>query len=99
MQTKCFIKETDFVTREIVGETIIVPVRSSVADLDSIYTLNELGTMIWQLIDDRNSVNQIVETVCKEYDVAPEEATKDVVGFLSSLEAAGLIRTIGNQRE
>jgi hypothetical protein len=56
--TKCFIKETDFVTREVAGETIIVPIRGNVGDLNSIYTLNEVGTKIWELIDGKNSVSK-----------------------------------------
>ena len=91
--TTCYIKETNnFVTRDIAGETIIVPVRSSASDLDSIYTLNELGTKIWKLIDGRTSVSKIIEAVCREYDVATEVAKKDVEEFLHSIEVAGLIR-------
>jgi hypothetical protein len=48
---KGFFKAADFVTRDIAGETIIVPVRDGVGDLNSIYTLNELGTRVWQLVD------------------------------------------------
>ena len=87
----CFVRKNTFVTREVAGETIIVPVRSHASDLDSIYTLNELGTMIWKLIDGKTRVGQIVEAICEAYDVAPEKATEDVGDFLSSLGAAGLI--------
>jgi hypothetical protein len=37
-------------------------------------------------------VDQIVETICREYDVPEEEAIQDVMDFLSALEAAGLVR-------
>lgn len=94
MLTKCYIKETDFVTRDIAGETIIVPVRSHVGDLGSVYTLNEIGTLIWQLIDGQKNVSQIIEAICSAYEVTPEEATKDTFDFLVSLEEAGLIRSI-----
>ena len=89
---KCFTRENDLVTRCIAGETIIVPVRAHVAELDSIYTLNELGSLIWGLLDGRTRVGQIAEAIYREYDVAPEEAAGDLVEFLASLEAAGLIR-------
>ena len=90
--TKCFMKQSDLVTRCVAGEIIIVPVRAHVAELDSIFTLNEVGTMIWELIDGRTRVGQIAEAICRAYGIAPEEAGKDVVEFLASLEAAGLIR-------
>jgi hypothetical protein len=90
--SRCYIKETNLVTRDIVGETIIVPVKSNVGDLDSIYTLNELGTLIWQLIDGKNTVTHIVNAICGVYDIPPEEAEKDAFEFLKSLETGGLIR-------
>lgn len=95
---KRFIKESDFVTRSIKGETIIVPVSGSVGDLDSIYTLNEVGSLVLQLIDGNTSISQIVDTICNEYDITAEEAEKDVIELLGSLEAAGLIRPSENNQ-
>jgi len=90
--TTCYVKQTNFVTREISGETIIVPVKSNVGDLDSIYTLNEIGTLVWQLIDGKNGVSQIVDAICRAYDVTTGEAEKDALEFLNALETGGLIR-------
>jgi hypothetical protein len=85
------VKQDNFVTREIAGETIVVPIRGRTEDLDSIFTLNEQGTLIWNLLDGRTNVNQIVEAISKTYEVTEDEATKDTIDFLTSLEAAGLI--------
>lgn len=90
--TMRFVKATDWVTRCITGETIVVPVRGGACDLDSIYTFNEVGTRIWELIDGRTSASRIIEAITNEYEVTAEEAEKDIVDFLNSLEAAGLIR-------
>ena len=38
------------VTRSIAGETIIVPICGRLGDLDSIFTLNEVGSHIWRLL-------------------------------------------------
>jgi len=38
-----FVKEPDLVTRLIAGETIIVPIRDGVGDLNAVYTLNQVG--------------------------------------------------------
>jgi len=91
--SKCFAKQDNFVTREIAGETIVVPIRGRTEDLDSIFTLNEQGTLIWNLLDGRTNVNQIVETISKTYEVTEDEATKDTIDFLTSLETAGLIHS------
>ena len=88
---KCFFKENNCVAREIAGETIIVPIKGRVGDLDSIYTLNEVDTLIWQLIDGQKNIGQIVQAVRQAYDVESEEVTRDTFDFLGSLEKAGLI--------
>lgn len=92
ISTKRFAKGSDLVTRCIAGETIVVPVSGNAGDLDSIYTLNEVGSLVWQLLDGHISINQIVSTVCKDYDVGKGEAEKDIIEFIGSLQAAGLIR-------
>lgn len=86
--------ETRFVTRRIAGETLIVPVSSDVGDLESIYTLNEVGTRIWQLLDDQTSVAGIVATIQAEYDIAPAVAESDVKEFLDALSVKGLVRLV-----
>jgi hypothetical protein len=91
--SRCFVKQDDLVTREIAGETIVVPIRGRTEDLASIFTLNELGTLIWNLLDGQASVNQIAEAVSETYEVSLEQATEDILEFLKSLQAEGLIRS------
>ena len=97
--SRCFTKRDDCITREIAGETLIVPVRSRANELDSVFTLNELGTKIWTLIDGRVTVGQVIDAVCREYNVSPDEAQKDALGFFVDLEAAGLIHPCTNVSE
>lgn len=89
---KYYTKDTDLVTRNVAGETIIVPIKNKVGDLNSIFTLNEVGTMIWEIIDGKSSANEISEAVCDAYEVAPEQAGKDTLEFLNTLKEAGLLR-------
>ncbi len=84
-----------FVTRQIAGETIIVPVCQSVADLGAIYSLNEVGSRIWQLIEGATPVDRITASIGEEYDVPAEQAAADVAAFLGDLEAIGLVRFTG----
>ncbi len=77
--------------REIAGEIILVPVRNRVGDLDSIFTLNEVGAFVWGLIGARASGSHIVDAISVEFDVPPAEAERDALEFIASLEAAGLV--------
>jgi hypothetical protein len=90
-----FQKKGEFVTRSIAGETVIVPVRGQVGDLDAIYNLNEVGAFIWERIDGQVSVTQIVDSVHEEFEVALEQAEKETSEFIAALEAAGMIEPSG----
>jgi hypothetical protein len=78
------------VTRRIANETVIVPMTANVADLDSVYTLNEVGSFIWDLVDGHRSAQSIAEMVAAEFDVPPEQAARDVDELLTALEEKGL---------
>src|SRR5215469_14927640 len=90
-----FRKKGEFVTRSIAGEMVVVPVRGQVGDLNAIYNLNEVGAFIWERIDGRNSVTQVVEAVHGEFEVALEQAEKETSEFMAALEAAGMIEPSG----
>jgi len=83
-----------FVTRQIAGETLIMPVAGRVADLESIYVLNEVGSRIWQLVGSPTTAERIVEVIASEFDVPAERASEDVAEFLGALDARGLIRRV-----
>src|SRR6202163_4004952 len=83
-----------FVTRQIAGETLIVPVTGHVMDLESIYVLNPVGSRIWELLGSPTTAERIAEIVASEFAVSPEHAADDVVEFLDSLGARGLIQHV-----
>ena len=86
-----FAKKGEFVSRRIAAETLLVPVRGRIGDLDSIYSLSEVASLIWNGIDGEATVAQLVQGVCAEFDVAPETAQSDTLQFLAQLQHAGLI--------
>ena len=79
------------VTRQIADETIIVPIRGGVGELNAIFTLNPIGTMIWEMLKVKTADSTIVQRICQEYQVEPEKAKADLDEFLDSLRNAGLI--------
>ena len=80
-----------FVTRRIGHDTIVVPLASGVGDLNSVYTLNETGAAIWQMVRAGLAVPEIVADLCRNYDVAQETATQDVLDLIAELRDAGLL--------
>jgi hypothetical protein len=92
-----FSRKGEFVSRTIAGETILVPVRGRVGDLDSIFNLNQTASFIWNRIDGQTTFGQIVAQVCSEFDVLPEAAEVDARQFIAALQEAGLIEPTGEE--
>ncbi len=46
---------------------------------------NEVGAVIWELIDGKRDVGQIVEQVCSQFEVDRVSAEMDTLGFISEL--------------
>ena len=83
---KIYSKSDSIVFRKIADEFILVPIRQNVGDLESIYTLNETGARIWELIDGKKKVNDIKDMIVDEFEVPPEKAEKDIIEHLMQLE-------------
>lgn len=86
------------VTRRFGAETLLVPVSAGVGDLDSVYTLNEVGTSIWNAMEAPIALAELSARVALEYDVTREEAQRDVEAFLSDLMDLRLVHFTGTPR-
>ena len=79
------------VARRFGAETLLVPVCGGVGDLDSVYTLNEAGTEIWEAIARPVAVGELASILAARFDVTAEQARADVEAFLAELAALGLV--------
>ena len=92
--TKSYHKSSSMVARRVAEEVILVPIRQNVGDLQCIYTLNEVGARIWELLDNAETVADMVSSVAKEYEVEQPEAQADLLDFLTQLESIGAIEAV-----
>ena len=90
-----YIRSDAVVSRLIAGETLIVPVRKGVGDLASIYSLNEVGSSIWQTIARPRSKDEIVQIIQQDFEGERQQVEHDVEVFLAEMSTAGLISTVG----
>ena len=93
MQT-IFKHSPSIVSRSIAGEMILVPIRKNVGDLESIYTLNETGARIWELIDGQRSSADIHKQVVAEYEIDPVDAEQDLLELLENLLEEGALEKV-----
>lgn len=55
------------------------------------YTLNEIALRIWNLIDGRRSISDIINVLLKEYDIDRSRLTKSVSRQIKEFVTNGLI--------
>jgi methyltransferase-like protein len=77
---------TSVVTRKTGNEYVLVPVANNIADMDSVYTLNETGAFIWEQIDGKRTIEEIIELLIHEYEIDNESAYKDVFEFVENMK-------------
>jgi hypothetical protein len=87
-------KDPKIVSRLVAEEYILVPIARIAHEVDSIYTLNEVGGRIWDLIDGEKNLSDIKEVIVQEFEVSAEEAETDLVEFLRKLEKVGAVRVV-----
>jgi hypothetical protein len=90
MQQK-FKRSPSIVSRTIAGETILVPIRKSVGDMESIYNLNETATLVWNLLDGQHTLGEIQNQMVLDFQVEDEEAQGDLMELIDELQRFGAI--------
>ncbi len=86
-----FVRNREVVSRQIEGELVIVPIRRGVGDLNSLYTLNPVGSVLWAYMAEGHTLTEMVSRVCDEFEVSASEAKHDIENFLDSLLEEKLI--------
>ena len=91
METICLPSE-DIVARVIEGDIIIVPLVSGIGDADDeLYTLNETGKAIWQVLDGQRNLGQIAAALAVQFNSSEDEIAKDVLGFAREMVRRGIL--------
>jgi methyltransferase-like protein len=78
-------QSTSIVTRKTGNEYVLVPVTNNIADMNSVYTLNETGAFIWEQIDGKRNVEEIINALINEYDIDKQNAQSDVFSFIDNM--------------
>ncbi|HNQ50756.1 MAG TPA: PqqD family protein [Candidatus Omnitrophota bacterium] len=91
MRTKVILTDMyqpsqDVVARDVQGEFIIVPVASGIAEgEDEIYSLNETGRAVWEKLNGKRTLQQVIKALSSEYSGTRDEIEKDVLGIVQEL--------------
>ena len=73
--------------RELEGESVILNV-----DSESYFGLENVGTRMWLVLTESDSIQAAYETLKDEYDVEPELLRRDLIELIEKLSENGLVR-------
>ena len=80
-----------FVLRNIVGETILVPIGQNNEAFNGLISINELGKFIWENIESAKDEDELLQTILDEYEVDKDIAKADLDEFLGKLKEIDII--------
>jgi Coenzyme PQQ synthesis protein D (PqqD) len=88
MNEQYILRATAVASRMLGGEAVVMSAVDS-----TLYSLSEVGAVIWQSADGRTPLSEIVrDKICAEFEVAPERAYADALAFVEELAGHGILR-------
>ncbi|MEA3456663.1 MAG: PqqD family protein [Campylobacterota bacterium] len=84
LNQKITFSETVF-AQEVDGEMVLLDMNS-----ENYFGLDEVGTSIWQAMQESGSLDEVYQEMLKQYEVEPEVLQKDLLDFAQKLSDSGL---------
>lgn len=79
-------RKTDIITADMEGEKAMMSIERG-----KYYGLNEVGSCIWQLLDQPVTMEELIGKLMKEYQVDEITCERDVAFFLRKMCQEGLV--------
>ena len=77
--------------RSIAGESFLIPVCGTPAEMENIYVMNPLADFIWQRLDGERTLEGILAEIVDNFDVEREQARGDMSELIAGLLEHDLI--------
>jgi len=87
-------RNPNFIFRMILDEAILVPIRQDIADLNALYTLNEVGAFIWKQLEQPQTMEEIRNILLAEFDVDPVTLEQDLHSYLDDMVGIDALRLV-----
>jgi len=89
-----FKRSDEVVCRAVGRESILVPIRNNVGNLDFVYTLSPVAARIWALIDGARTADAIADLIAAEYEVDRATAMADLAELAGDLASVSLLTRV-----
>jgi len=80
------VPNPNFCVRKLSTETVFMVPKG-----DKIHALDEVGTDIWETVDGKKTLGDILELICQQYEVEQSTAEADLFVFMDGLFSKELI--------
>ena len=81
----------EFVVRQIMDNTVAIPVGQTALHLNGMILLNDVSKLIWETLAQDADLETIVTALTDTFEVSPEEARGDTQEFLDKLRSLQLL--------
>lgn len=84
-------RNPDFLLRDVAGTLVIVPVGAAVSAFPGMITVNSTGAYLWELLEQEQTEQSLVQALTHRYEVDADTAGADVAAFLKRLRPTGAL--------
>ena len=81
----------NFLVRQVAGKFVLAPVGEAALQFSGMITINGTGKVLWDLLQQEQTVESLAQALTERYEVSLEQATADVKKFLEPLYPTGAI--------
>lgn len=81
-------RKKNYASQKIGGEYVIVPLRNNVAEMNVLINLNEVGSFIWDNLNEDSTFESLKNAIVAEFEVSEPVANNDLSNFLAKLDNA-----------
>jgi hypothetical protein len=86
--TTVFRRNDEIIHSAIDNETVMMSIEQ-----DEYYGLDEVGTRIWNILEEPHSTSEIIEFLEPDYDVDRKQMENDVLSFLEEMVSGKVLYT------
>jgi hypothetical protein len=81
-----FRKSADVIERQLEGEAVLLDLKTGIY-----YSLDPVGSRVWELVDGSKSLDSIARLITGEYDIGHGQALEDMRELMADLLDEGLV--------
>ena len=86
LETQKITISEEALSQEVNGETVILDLKS-----ESYFGLDEVGTRVWQLLQEHGDLQKVFDAMLEEFDVDANTLASDMKNLINDLIEKGLI--------